>query len=239
MKALLVAFLAVCAASCSPEKMTEDLVAKNTPAALTVQAQSDISRLSTEGQLKLRPPVKQVGYHWNKNVGEPTTAQIVYESAPDAEGKVMMLGMNYVEINGSYKLQGFETQQRQGSALSIPPFRLSDGSPMGWLAAIIGLSALAISLVATVAAVRTKGLKRKWLWVVGCVLALGNFKAGWASGAFDAGFGVQFLGFGATAMVGATEWVIAFGIPVFAVLFLWKRANGTLSIVAPLAEPAA
>lgn len=232
----MVAFLAFWAAACSPGKLTEEMVAKNTPPELAVQAQRDMARLSAEGQLNLRPPVKQVGYHWNKNVGKPGNALVVFEGAPDAEGRVIMLGLNYVEANGSYRLQGFDTEIRQGSSLSLPAFRLSDGSPMGWFAAIFGLLALAISILATVLAVRTRGLKRKWLWIIGCICALGNFKAGWASGAFAIGFGVQLFGFGVTAMYGATEWVISFGIPVFAILFLWKRASGKLNIEAPAAE---
>lgn len=226
-RTMIIALLALLAA-CSPQKLNEDMLAQHTPDALIRQANADIDRLVAEGRLALEPPATLAGYRADNSIDERPSAVISFQGAADERGRYTLVTLHYLESHGKYLFDSVEVSKRRNSAFDFPLFRLSDGSPLGWLFAALGIAALLTSLTAAILAARTEGLGGKWLWVIGSLATFGSFSAGWSSGSFGIGIGLQLLGFGATAQIGGAEWVVSFGLPLIAILFLLLRSAGRL-----------
>ena len=91
------------------------------------------------------------------------------------------------------------------------------------LLALAILSPITI-LAGLVALFATKGIRRKWLWAIGCLLGVGQFAVDWSTSAvsFQA-LHVQLLG-GFAMKPGVFEpWHVGFGIPVVAIIILVFR----------------
>lgn len=75
-----------------------------------------------------------------------------------------------------------------------------------------------------VALFATKGIRRKWLWTLGCLLGVGQFAVDWASGAVSfQPLYVQLFG-GFAIKSGMLEpWRVGFGVPVVALIILIFR----------------
>lgn len=93
-----------------------------------------------------------------------------------------------------------------------------------WIAAM--LASTFTSLGALVMAARAKGLRRRWLWIVGSIIGLGQFSLNWSTGAW--GFRpIAFQLFGSAAMKASPfdSWVLTFSLPIVAIVFLVRRAK--------------
>lgn len=89
------------------------------------------------------------------------------------------------------------------------------------------VSALLISLFALVKCARTKGLKRRWLWVIGILVGFGNVSVIWQTGEL----GISPVAFQLlsaayhTSVLGPT--IVSFSIPLVALLFLSRYRKGS------------
>jgi hypothetical protein len=91
-----------------------------------------------------------------------------------------------------------------------------------WIVAM--LAATLTSLIALVLAIRSKGLRNRWLWIVGSIVGLGQFSLNWATGAW----GIRPIAFSlfGSAFVKASPfdpWILSFSLPIVAVVFLLLR----------------
>lgn len=70
----------------------------------------------------------------------------------------------------------------------------------------------------------TKGIRRKWLWTIGCLLGVGQFAVDWTSGAVSfQPLYVQLFG-GFAIKPGMLEpWRVGFGVPIVALIILIFR----------------
>lgn len=94
-----------------------------------------------------------------------------------------------------------------------------------WLAMM--LAAVATSITALVLVLRTRGLRRKWLWAVGSALGFVSFQLNWTTGEWGI-WPISIQLFGASALQNGPllPWVMSFAIPVVAIIFLVRRAMG-------------
>lgn len=95
----------------------------------------------------------------------------------------------------------------------------------GWIAAMV--AALLLSLTAAVLAIRTRGVRYRWLWALGSLFSFATFSLNWANGAWIVS-PISFLVLGAAAFQQGpfAPWVLKFAIPVIAIVFLIRRATG-------------
>jgi hypothetical protein len=98
-----------------------------------------------------------------------------------------------------------------------------------FLTAILALGSACASVGAAILAVRTPGLRFRWLWAIGSLIGIGWLQAGWDSGAVYSGFGINAPPFGASKHEGAAEWWVRASVPAIALLFLALRATGRLT----------
>ena len=94
-----------------------------------------------------------------------------------------------------------------------------------WLAMM--LAAVATSITSLVLVLRTRGLRRKWLWAVGSALGFVSFQLNWTTGEWGI-WPISIQLFGASALQNGPllPWVMSFAIPVVAIIFLVRRAMG-------------
>lgn len=97
------------------------------------------------------------------------------------------------------------------------------------LAALLALGSAGVSLSAVFLAMRTPGLRFRWLWAAGSLIGIGWLQAGWTSGAVYTGFGINLPPFGASKPAGAAEWWLRASVPAIALMFLGLRAIGRLT----------
>ena len=127
------------------------------------------------------------------------------------------------ERDGNRSLIGFNVYQRTQSLEQENRFDLLGKQPLHYLVLAGAMAAACISLYALVACIRTKDLRRKWLWIVFILLGVGQFVVNWTSGEWGVlPISVQLLGASATAAPFG-PWVLSCSIPLGAIVFLFHR----------------
>jgi hypothetical protein len=113
--------------------------------------------------------------------------------------------------------------------LKAPPeqlarFSLADKPPGHFVFLAAMAATLGIIIAALVALVRAKGTRRRWLWALAIVMAVGKVSMNWVTGelAFTVG-NLQLLGIAAVQPNPAFPWILSFGLPVGALIFLWRQ----------------
>jgi len=99
------------------------------------------------------------------------------------------------------------------------------GKPTGnYLFLAVTIAMPLFIIYALVACVRTRGLRRKWLWIIFILLGVGVFVLNWTTGRLAINpLYVQILGAGFTRSGFYGPWHLAVSIPVGAIVFLLRR----------------
>lgn len=124
------------------------------------------------------------------------------------------------ERDGKRTVTGFNVYPRTQSLAEEHRFGLSGKSAVhyGFLAA--AFAAVGVMLYALVACVRTKALRRKWLWILFILLGVGKFAVNWTTGEVSVqAVAIQLFTAGAMAPLGAPM-IVSFSIPLGAIVFL-------------------
>ncbi len=113
-------------------------------------------------------------------------------------------------------------------------FTLSGKSVVHYLFLLFTAAAFTISIYAFIRCLRTKGLKRKWLWSFFTLVGFVAFSMNWTTGAVFVNF-LRFDFFSAACMRDGWlgPWTITFSIPLGALLFLWKHRT---SVTRPVSD---
>ncbi|MCW3849252.1 hypothetical protein OF829_18595 [Sphingomonas sp. LB-2] len=87
--------------------------------------------------------------------------------------------------------------------------------------------AVGLSLMGFVQVLRTRGLKLKWLWAIGCLFSFVTFTLAWETGMMGVA-PISFLVLGAAYFQLDLQGgpLLQFAIPVVAILFLIRKASG-------------
>lgn len=130
------------------------------------------------------------------------------------------------EKNGAKSITGLNVYPRTQSLEQENQFTLIGKQPAQYLILAGAIGAALVSLFALVACIRTKPLRRKWLWILFIVLGVGQFAVNWTSGEWGiVPISVQLLGAGATAAPYG-PWIVSCSIPLGAIVFLfWRRGR--------------
>jgi hypothetical protein len=102
-------------------------------------------------------------------------------------------------------------------------FTLTGKNPAQYAILVGAVLAFSLTLYALAACIRTKGLARKWLWIVLIVFGFGALSTNWSTGAVGYQlFYISLFSAGAFAPLYG-PWTITMSAPVGAVVFLWRR----------------
>jgi len=131
---------------------------------------------------------------------------------------------------GQFRIMSFNVEPLAAPLSELNAFTLKGKSAAHYLFVLLPTIACIISVYAFVRCLRTKGLKRKWLWSLFTLVGFGAFSMNWTSGAiFVNVLHANFLSAAYMRSGWLGPWVITFSIPVGALVFLWKHR-----ITAPL-----
>lgn len=121
-----------------------------------------------------------------------------------------------------WQARGFHVQTATKAELAANRFSLIGKSPGHYLFLAAAVASIGLMIAAFVKVVRTRGLRRKWLWCLAALLGLFKFQINWATGAVAVQWlSVQLIGAAATRGPSQFEpWVIASTAPIGAVLIL-------------------
>jgi hypothetical protein len=81
-------------------------------------------------------------------------------------------------------------------------------------------------MIALVLLVRTPGVRRKWLWAIGCVWGLGLFSIDWSSNLANVSpFYIELFGTIIAKSSVLAGWRVGFGIPLVTIIFILRRRS--------------
>jgi hypothetical protein len=131
------------------------------------------------------------------------------------------------EREGRRTVTGFNVYPREQSLADEHRFGLAGKGALHYLFLAAAIAAFAVTVYALVACIRTRWLRRKWLWIVFILLGLGRFAINWTTGDVHAqALHVQLLSASAMAPLGAPL-MVSFSIPFGAIAFLLVRRRRT------------
>lgn len=123
---------------------------------------------------------------------------------------------------GKALITSFDVSLIDRPAAEINAFRPGDGSPADYAVLLVAMAGLAIT-VAAIWRVWTSGrFRRRWLWIIGCLVGVGRLATVW--GGTQTGFdplAITFFSSGA-ARQGLAPWTIFAGVPVVAIWVLLR-----------------
>jgi hypothetical protein len=115
--------------------------------------------------------------------------------------------------------------------LNAPPeqlakFSLADKPPGHFVFLAAMAACVGIILAALVALVRAKGTRRRWLWALAIVFTIGKVSMNWVTGELSfTTNSLALFGIAAVQPNPALPIEMSFGLPVGALMFLWRRRH--------------
>ena len=171
-----------------------------------------------------QPRLVDAAFNIEKVVGQPTVRNSYVAYAVDDVSKHAVIRVGIRQQGLVREVTDLYVTPLNAPVETLTAFSLSGKSALHYLFLALGLASFSTIVVALTLIARTKGLKRKWLWIVGALIGAGSFAIDWSTGAASVKpFSVQLLGAFAVQPGGLAAWQVGFGIPVVAVIFLMRR----------------
>lgn len=183
----------------------------------------EMRRLLPSGE----PRLVDAGFNVENVVGQPTVRNSYLAYAVDDPNKHAVIRFGIRQRGSVGEVTDLYVTPLDASIETLTAFSLSGKSALHYLFLALGFASFSTIAVALTLIVKTKGLKRKWLWIVGALIGAGSFAIDWSTGATSVNpFSVQLLGAFAIQPGGLAAWQVGFAIPVVAAAFLVRRKLG-------------
>jgi hypothetical protein len=121
-----------------------------------------------------------------------------------------------------WRVNGLHIERLAPAQLAANRFTAPGKSPLQYIFLLIAVLSPAAMIWALVKVIRTKGLRRKWLWGILAFIGLCQLQMNWTTG--QIGFNpisIQIIGFGiAKTFNPLAPWVVSLTLPVGAILIL-------------------
>lgn len=178
---------------------------------------------------------RAIGWNYTTIVGQGRTAVLNYEY--DYPGKVALAQITMQRPEGArvWLVNGLHVQVATLEQLNALKFSLANKSPAHY--AFLGglIASLALMLASVVKVVRTRGLRRKWLWVILSFLGIFTFTMNWYTGQVSFNLlNVAVLGAGVVKGLSRFDpWMVTFILPLGAILILtgvWGRPKAPAAV---------
>ena len=169
--------------------------------------------------------VAPVGWNVFVSTGGSRSASVAAEySYPSS--KWFVISAQLTGEPGSFQILRLNVEPIPAPMSQLHAFTFNGKGVVHYAFFLATLAAFALSIYAFVSCLRTKGLRRKWLWAIFTLIGFCAFTLNWSSGAVSINplsfnlFSAAFLRAG-----WAGPWGLTFCIPVGALVFLWKHRN--------------
>ena len=164
--------------------------------------------------------IKLVGAHLSSASGVRTTNTTLEYGF----GKQWLLASVAVQDkNGVKTVVGFHINPITQSLEEQNRFNFVGKSVTHYAVLAAAVAAVPVTLYALVACLRTKPLKRKWLWMLFILVGVGKLAVNWTTGGWAfAPVSIQFISVSAHAALYG-PWIVAVSIPIGALIFLFYK----------------
>jgi len=153
--------------------------------------------------------------------------------------KWMLMYVGTKEQNGTKVITGITVNTLIQSLEERNRFSLIGKQPVHYVVLACTISALLLTLYALIVCIRTKNLRRKWLWILFILIGVGHFAVNWTSG--ESGVNLLFVQLLSAGMASSYfgPWILSFSIPLGAIIFLFKHYNrNPMQAASSLPDPA-
>lgn len=143
--------------------------------------------------------------------------------------KWLLINVATQKKDGISTIIGFNVYPLSDSLENLNKFTLSGKTFSQYATLALAFLIPLFTLYALVLCIRTKMVKRKWLWVIFILIGIGKLTVNWTTGEWNlAPLSFQLFGAGSFAPpYGA--WLISISLPLGAILFLFRRRKSVAS----------
>jgi len=126
--------------------------------------------------------------------------------------------------NGTKTIAGIHFRQYSDSLDTLTRFSLRDQSPFHYFVLVCCVVIPCFILYALVICIRTRPLRRKWLWILFILVGVVQFQFNWTTARWDIQpVSIVLLGAGYHSAGPYSPWVLDFGLPLGAMIFFMRR----------------
>ena len=128
------------------------------------------------------------------------------------------------EQNDNLMITAFDGRILDDSLSKAHAFSLKDKVFLHYLFLFFAISIPIFILISLIFVIKTKQLKKKWLWIIGVLFGFIKFSINWTTG--QVGFSlinISILGAGYSKSGNIAPWMLSFSLPIVAIIFWYKR----------------
>jgi hypothetical protein len=164
--------------------------------------------------------VKLVGVQIFEDGGE-RTSNLTYQY--EFPGQWLIINVAILKSGERESVVGFNVVPRDQSLEEETKFSLTGKSVLHYVTGVFVLAAPLLTIFALATCIRTKNVRRKWLWMIFILVGIGEFSLNWTTGYWLLKpFAIQLFSASAFApMYG--PWTLSFSVPLGAIIFLLRR----------------
>lgn len=156
--------------------------------------------------------------------GSTTTLNTTFEYA--FPGKWLIANVAIRDRDGQKSIIGLNVYPRTQSLESENRFTLAGKQPLQYSVLLGAIAAIGLTVYTLIVCARTKGMRRKWLWIVFILAGIGKLAVNWTSGEWSLmPLAIQLLSASAAASYSG-PWIVSFSIPLGAIVFLGRQRAG-------------
>jgi hypothetical protein len=131
----------------------------------------------------------------------------------------VVVQLSWTRVGSQLRILNFQVTPRRQSVEEENALTLKGKGALHYLVFAACVAVFSLCLFALVKCVRTKGLRRKWLWEILILFGFGSFALNWTTGEWHVTpFSIQLFSFSAAEFSG--PWIVSVSLPVGAVVFL-------------------
>ncbi|MDF7774120.1 hypothetical protein P1X14_02575 [Sphingomonas sp. AOB5] len=132
---------------------------------------------------------------------------------------------------GRTTVAGFRAYPMEQSPIAAQSFSFEGKGALHYFWLLTMVAAVVTTIAGIVMVIRTPDVRRKWLWVIGCLFSFVTFSLNWNTGEMGvAPFYFLIFGAGGGQAGPLSPWIFQFAIPVVAITFLIRKAMGVYRI---------
>ncbi len=165
-----------------------------------------------------------------QQVRDPGTYQINLTFEYQFPSKWLLINVATQKKDGVSTIIGFNVYPLSDSLENLNKFTLAGKTFLQYATLALAFLIPLFTLYALVLCIRTKMIKRKWLWIIFILIGIGKLTVNWTTGQWNfAPLSFQLFGAGSFAPpYGA--WLISISLPLGAIMFLFRRMNLVASV---------
>lgn len=127
-------------------------------------------------------------------------------------------------VDGRQFVAGIHFSQYPESFEEMNRFSLTGKSATHYLVFACCVAVPVFIIYALIACIRTRLVRRKWLWIVFILLGVCQFQFNWTTGSWSLKpLSILLLGSSCMASGPYAPWILSFGLPLGAIVFLFRR----------------